>query len=409
MGHPVSHDLLLRDAVWQGLTIRDLVCAAMVDRLNHASLIDHGVDGRIMRFNARMLDHIATRIARRFATAGAKQDDAIVIALPNGAPAFLALLGALGAGLKPCLVSPVLDDAAMALVLQRIKPRALVSAAYPHFDPLKRFVNEARRLAMPLYVWNFGPCDDEHAAPLSDLLDGQAPQRMAPLHPPQTGAGPLITFADFGDGPEPVTHTQDQLLAQAILAQMAHRGPRERRIVSALSLSTQAGLVLGPLRALMAGAELTLIADPSAEAFRQTAADGNASWILPAPLAHRLRDLFHGKDNTLITLYRAGHDIFRDSDATGLIAFGEALTLPLMRTDHQPLAPGPILANGAGTPMHFATLGTRSDDQLSIESPLAGKRSDGSMAYPNLITSRGADGRFTRFVLNRQEKRYVHA
>jgi hypothetical protein len=403
----VTNDLLLRDAVWQGLTIRDLVCAAMVDRPQQPCLIDHGIDGRVHRFNARMLDHIATRIARRFATAGAKQGDAILIALPNGAPAFLAMLGALGAGLKPCLISPMLDDAAISLVLQRLKPRALVSAAYDHFDPLRRFINEARRLAMPLYVWNFGPCDDECAAPLSDLFDGQAPQRMAPLHPPQQGYGPVVTVTDFGNGPEPVTHSQDQLLAQAILAQMAHRGPREQRIVSAVSLASQAGLVLGPLRALLAGAELNLIADPSADAFRDAAAGSPASWILPAPLAHRLRDHFHTKDDTLITLYRAGQNMFRPSDETGMIAFGEALTLPLMRADGQPLAPGTIMANVSGTAMRFATLSLALDHEFILDSPLAGRRLDGEPAHHPLIASLAKDGRFARFIITPQEKRHA--
>ena len=403
----MNNDLLLRDAVWQGLTIRDLVCASMVDRPQQAAMIDHGIDGRIFRFNARALDHIATRIARRFASAGAKQGDAILIALPNGVPAFLAMLGALGAGLKPCLLSPVLDDAAIALTLQRLKPRALVSAAYDHFNPLQRFIHEARRLAMPLYIWNFGPRDDEHAAPLSDLLDGQAPQRMAPLHPPQQGNGPIVTLADFGDGPEPVTHSQDQLLAQAILAQMADRGTRARRIVSAVSITTQAGLILGPLRALLAGAELNLIADPTAPALRAAETNDSASWILPAPLAHRLRDHVHTKSDTLITLYRAGQDMFRPTDETGMIGFGEALTLPLMRADGQPLAPGTIMANVSGSAMRFATLDLAPDHHFTLDSPLAGRRPNGELAHHPLIASLTDDGRFARFIITPQEKRHV--
>lgn len=405
----MNKDLLLHDPVWQGLTIRDLVCASMVDKPQQTAFIDHGIDGRILRFNARTLDHIATRVARRFASAGAKQGDAILIALPNGAPAFLAMLGALGAGLKPCLVSPVLDEAAIALVLQRLKPRALVSAAYDHFDPLRCFIHQARRLAMPLYIWNFGPRDDEHAAPLSDLFDGQAPQRMAPLHPPQPGNGPIVTLADFGDGPEPVTHSQDQLLAQAILAQMSYRGPRERRIVSAVSLSTQAGLILGPLRALLAGAELNLIADPSATALRAAEADGAANWILPAPLSHRLRDHFHTKDDTLITLYRAGQDMFRPSDETGMIGFGEALTLPLIRADGQPLRPGTIMANVSGTVMPFATLDLTPDQRFTLDSSLAGRLPNGETAHHPLTASLTDDGHFARFIFTPQEKRHATA
>lgn len=403
----MSRDGLLREAVWQGLTFRDLICAAMVDRPTTTSLIDSGIDGRILPLNARMIDHVASRIARRFATAGAKPGDAILIALPNGAPAFLSMLGALGAGLKPCLVSPVLDDAAIALVLQRLKPRALVSAAYNSFNPLTRFVGEARRLAMPLYVWNFGPNDDDHAAPLADLLDGQAPQRMAPLHPPHPGDGPVLTLADFGDGPEPVTHQQDQLLAQAILAQMAQREPREKRIVSAMALSTQAGLVLGPLRALLAGTELTLLADPSIEAFRNARMRGAATWVLPAQLAHRLRDTLDPGEHAIVPVFRAGIDVFHPQDGAGMIAFGEAVTLPLTRADGQTLGPGPLTSQSQGTPLHFASLARDVYHRLTIDSPLAGLRDNGEIACPSLTASLTSDGRFARFVVNPREKRHV--
>lgn len=394
-----------RHAVWKGLTLRDLLAASMVDRSDRDVLIDIGVDGKATGFKPRTLDHIATRIARRFATAGAKQGDPIVIALPNGASAFLALIGALGAGLKPCLVPPTLDDAQIALLLQRLKPRALVSAALPGFDPLQRFVTEARRLAMPLYIWNFGPGDNDHAAPLSDLLDGQAPQRMLPLHPPHAGDGSILTMTDLGNGPEPVEHRQDALLAQAVLARMAERTAPAARIVSAVSIATQAGLVLGPLRALLSGAQLTLIADPSASAMRLAAAQGAAEFVLPQSLAARLRECgLHGDNGPVTTLYRAGAQWHNPADQRGFIAFGEALTLPLMRHG-KALGPGALGALTADGPLHFASLETNSDGTIAIASPLAGLLPDGASACPSLLATLAPDGRFARFVNNPWEKR----
>lgn len=398
---------LARHAVWKGLTLRDLIAAAMVDRPERTLMTDIGLDGQPVHYAARTIDHIATRVARRFATAGAKQGDAILIALPNGAAAFLALLGALGAGLKPCIVSPALDEAAIALLLQKLKPRALVSAAFPGFDPLARFVMQARRLAMPLYIWNFGSGDNDHAAPLADLLDGQAPQRMLPLHPPHPGDGPILTLASFADGPEPVEHKQDALLAQAVLARMAERTAPAERIVSALSIATQAGLVLGPMRALLTGAQLTLIADPSAASLRAAATDGPAEWLLPLSLAARLRETgMPAKAGPVTTLYRAGQQVHNACDERGYIAFGEALTLPLMRHG-KALSPGPLGATTADGPLHFASLETNDDGTLRLLSPLAGVLPDGAVACPPLYATLGPDGRFARFVNTPWEKRRV--
>lgn len=393
-----------RHAVWQGLTFRDLLNAAMVDRPDTDLITDIGLDGTVMHFAPRTLDHIAARIARRFATAGAKPGDAIIIAMPNGAAAWLALLGALGAGLKPCLVPPTLDEPAIALLLQRLKPRAIVSSAWNDFDPLARFVLQARRLAMPLYIWNFGTNDNDHAAPLADLLNGEAPQRMLPLHPPHPGDGPILTIADFGDGPEPVTHRQDAMLAQAVLARMAQRTTPATRMISAVSLATQAGLVLGPVRALLAGAQLTLIADPSIAAMRAAAVQGPAEWLLPQSIAARLRECgLHDANGTVTTLYRAGVQLHNPSDETGFIAFGEALTLPLIRHG-QALAPGAIGASTADGLLHFASLETRPDGTLALASQLAGRRTNGAMAAPSLLATLGPDGRFARFVNTPWEK-----
>jgi hypothetical protein len=398
VGCTVSNGHASQRAVWKGLTFRELLAAAMVDRPQAQLMVDIGLDGKAVPFTARTLDHLATRIARRFSTAGAKQGDVILIALPNGVAAFLAMLGALGAGLRPCLVPPTLDYASIPVLLQRIKPRALVSAAYPAFDPLSAFVNEARRLAMPLYLWNFGPADNDHSAPLSDLLDAEAPKRLLPLHPPFSGEGTVLTVTDLGDGPEAVEHRQDHLLAQAVLARMAERTAPPARLISAVSLATQAGLVLGPMRALLTGAELTLISDPSATTLARASASGPAEWILPLSLAARLRETgLAEKRGPVTTLYRAGKQMHNPLDERGFLAFGEALTLPMMRHG-KALAPGVIGTATDDGPLHFATLATQNDGTLLLDSPLLGRLGNGKSAIPPLLATVGPDGRFTRFI-----------
>ena len=395
----MTHPSLAQPALWQGLTLRDLINAAMVSHPQERLFTDLGLDGQTLHFSARTLDHIATRIARRFATAGAQHGDTIIIALPNGVPAFLAVLGALGAGLKPCLASPTMSPHAIGLLLERLKPRALVSMTGPHFDPLSGFITEARRLTMPLYLWNFGPTEHDYAAPLFDLLDGQAPQRMAPLHPPHRGDGPLLTLIDRGAGPEPVTHQQDHLLALTVLAQMTLPATTPPRMISAVSLTTQAGLILGPLRALLFATPLTLISEPSSAAFRKAADNAPAEWILPQPLATRWKATTQPiSGSTLTTLYRAGSESHQPFDERGFLAFGEALTLPLVRHG-QPLAQGSIMATTKNGPFHFATLGTQDDGTLLLASEIAGRCADGSIASPTLRPARAPAGFYTRFTM----------
>lgn len=384
----------LRPTLWQGLTLRDLISAATVEAPAAGLITDIGLDGRRLHLTARALDHIANRVARRFATAGAQKGDTILIALPNGAPAIIALLGALGAGLTPCLVAPTLDDDALALALRRVKPRAIVSASFPQFDPLSRCVTTARRLAMPLYLWNFGPVDHDHAAPLYDLLSGDAPARLLRMHPPNAGDADIMTLWDRGDGPEPVRHQQAALLAQAVLARLA-QPIASTRIVSALSLTTQAGLVLGPLRALLTRTPLTLIADPSSESFHKAATDGPADYVVPPRLADALLAEPSIKTEAVLLVQRAGQDQPRMS-GNSFIAFGEAMTLPAAHRG-QALQPGTITASTTDGLLHFADLKTNLKGSFTLASPLADCLSDGSVACPSLDASLGRDGEFINF------------
>lgn len=388
---------LLRPALWQGLTLRDLVNAAAIEAPSAGLITDIGLDGRRLHFTARTLDHIANRVARRFATAGAQKGDAILIALPNGASALIALLGALGAGLTPCLAPPTLDDEAIALIMRRLKPRSIVSAKYDIFDPLSRFVDNARRLAMPLYMWNFGPLDDDHAAPLADLLTGEAPARLLPLHPPTAGDGAILTLWDRGDGPEPVIHRQDALLAQAMLARLAYK-TQHRRMVSALAMTSQAGLILGPLRALLTRSPLTFIADPNLDNVERATLDGPAEWIIPRTLHAMLDKLPLLAQDSWITLARTGATICNTDDAN-FISFGEALTLPA-RPRGETLQPGPITLTSADGPLHFADLKINLDGSLILLSSLAGQMPDDQIAAPSLYTALRDDGAFAHFTPN---------
>ena len=297
----------LRPTLWQGLTLRDLINAAMVEAPAAGLITDIGLDGRRLHLTARALDHIA----------------------------------------------------------------------------------------MPLYLWNFGPVDHDHAAPLSDLLNGEAPARLLPLHPPAIGDGPIMTLWDRGDGPEPVLHHQDGLLAQAVLARLSQTSS-PARIISALSLNTQAGLILGPLRALLTRTPLTLIGDPSSANFTKAMADEPADCVVPAPLASALRARPEFANTTLTTLARA--EQIHDISAASFIAFGEALTLPTTRRGH-PLQPGPISAETADGLLHFAELKMQIDGGFTLASPLAGTMADDIIASPALDAHLGSDGQFTRFTV----------
>jgi hypothetical protein len=250
---------------------------------------------------------------------------------------------------------------------------------------------------MPLYVWNFGPSDHPIAAPLFDLFEPHAPLRMTPLHPPHHGDGEILTLIDRGAGPEPVIHQQDHLLAMAVLAQMTRPPHAAQRFISAVSLTTQAGLVLGPLRALLQAAPITLIADPQIANFCQAANAKAAEWILPQTLAARWQEPLQSlKGSTLTTLYRAGLDRLDPSDANGMIAFGEAITLPVMRHG-QALGHGPIKAQLGDTDFHFATLYHDADDRLILSSEIASHCKNGALAAPSWKVARSPQGHFIRF------------
>lgn len=397
---------MLRPALWQGLTLRDLVNAAAIEAPSGGLITDIGLDGRRLHFTARTLDHIANRVARRLATAGAQKGDTVLIALPNGAPALIALLGALGAGLTPCLAAPTLDDNAIALALRRVKPRSIIAARYPQFDPLSRFVGAARRLAMPLYVWNFGPSDHDHAAPLSDLLNGEAPARLLPLHPPTAGDGHILTLWDRGDGPEPVLHHQDALLAQAMLARLAQK-TGHKPIASALALTSQAGLILGPLRALLTRTPLTMIADPCMQHCQLAAAGGPTEWVLPAPLSAMLGSSPLFNTDACVTLTRIGATMTTSLSAD-FISFGEALTLPTIHRGER-LKPGPLTLSTPDGPLHFADLKTNLDGTLVLSSPLAGLLPDGEIAAPSLYATLQQDGAFAHFTPNPFSSKYGEA
>lgn len=216
----------------------------------------------------RDLDRLTLAFSAHAAECGLKPGERILVVGAARIGVATAILGALGARLEPVIAPAHLTPGALAFLAQSCGATAVVGPTrYGAFDAESAMMEIAASAPDIRILGSLGPgvCDgavDFSPAGLAETID------VAP-HGPSRGAPPRIGLVLQPDQktPRATFLTQSDIVAQALDFASRLRLTAEQPILSTLSPASLAGLVAGPVAALLAGAPLTWFGPFEAKGF----------------------------------------------------------------------------------------------------------------------------------------------
>ncbi|MBV9246813.1 MAG: AMP-binding protein [Methylobacteriaceae bacterium] len=234
-------------------------------------------------FTCSELDAEVGRMAGVLAHLGLLAGERILVCGGIGLSVIVACLAALRAGLDVGLALPAFTTEEIADAARRIRAAAILGNATPPTTvAAETLLAAAAQAPCVRLLCTSGGMIDGAAA-----LDAAAwaHEELAVLAP-NPSAGAVITFTNGAGGIEPVFHRQATLIAAALdVARRAKIGANST-VLSTIAPVTFAGLVAGPIGALLSGAPLHLHTSFAAAAFLDALDDSApAHLVVPANIA----------------------------------------------------------------------------------------------------------------------------
>ena len=208
--------------------------------------------GRSLTFAA--LADGALRFAAKLAAAEFVPGDTMLLFAGPSAAQVVALLGGLRAGVNVALVPPNIQAGRLALLAGQTGASALLCGAHYGGIDLMQEGFSAAALSGDIRMVGALAAGGEDAADFSPTALANDPPPDLPV--PPTPAS-LFTLPRRGDG-MPVRHGQRMLVAAALDLITRARLSASLPLISTLSPASLAGLVTGPIAALLCGATLNL-------------------------------------------------------------------------------------------------------------------------------------------------------
>lgn len=231
----------------------------------------------------------ATALARLLADCGLSPGERILLTGGAEAPLVIAIIAALRGGFEPALAPLDLAPEDFAAYAQAVNAAALAGPShYGDAIPPERYFAAAAASPSIRFVASLGPQEMDGAVDLSTkaVLRHAAGHVEAALERgrPAPAAPRVVTFDRKRK--RPVVHTQSTLMASGLDFVARASIGRETPIISTLPPTSFAGLVAGPLAALLSGAALYLEGPFEAETFvKRLDAVDNAHLVIPAAVA----------------------------------------------------------------------------------------------------------------------------
>jgi acyl-CoA synthetase (AMP-forming)/AMP-acid ligase II len=231
----------------------------------------------------------ATALARLLADCGLRTGERILLVGGVEASFVIAIIAALRGGFEPALAPLDLAPEDLAGYAQAVDAAALAGPSH-YGEVISPELYFAAAAAAPSirFVATLGPQEMDGAVDLSTkaILRHAAGQIEAALERGRPAPPPPRVVTYDRARQRPVIHTQSTLMAAALdFVARANIG-RETPIVATLPPTSFAGLIAGPLAALLSGATLYLEGPFEAETFvKRLDAVDNAHLVIPAVVA----------------------------------------------------------------------------------------------------------------------------
>lgn len=321
---------------------------------------EHFTDGAPRRLSYSEADRMVSAIAARLRRLGLSTDAVVGIQLPNTVESVLMLLGTWRAGMIAVPLPMLWRQADVVAALGRTAAKILVTTsrigATAHADLAMHVAAEIFPIR---HVGAFGRDLPDGVVAFEDLSGAD---RLDPLPAIERTGNPaahlaVVTFEVTTDGLVPVARNHMQLLAGGLAVFLESRAEPDAGVLSAVPISSFAGIALSVAPWLLGGGTLALHQpfDPATFA-AQRREHGCASVVVPGPLTARLAQagqLAAGDGvKNVIALWRAPERLAAAPpwrEAAGLLdvlAFGEIGLLAARRG-----------TSGEPAPIGFGTIG----------------------------------------------------
>lgn len=308
------------DELFRRAAVRNADMVALVDPPDRADFTA-GVPQALTYAQA---DRIVWSIAARLRALGLQTDTVVGLQLPNTVESVLAFLGVLRAGLIAAPLPMLWRETEIVAALSSVGAKALVTASrIGSTDHCALAVRVAARLFSVRHVCAFGDTLSDGVVPLDDVFAASPAFELAPPrdgHPAVHAA--VVTFEPTPRGLQPVARSHMQLVAAGDAVMNEAAVPNDCTLLSAMPLSSFAGLSVTLLPWLLSGGRLALHQPFNPEHFQALmAADEADVVVLPGPLAQ-----LSSERATTIAVWRAPERLEREPQPGNFVditVFGE--------------------------------------------------------------------------------------
>jgi hypothetical protein len=365
---------------------------ALADPPNRASF----TDGAPLRLTYAQLEERVDRLARKLRGFSMPPGSVVAIQLPNIAESAISLLAVLRAGYVAAPVPMLWRRSDLIAALAGVSPKAFITLAKLNDERPAEIVCEA---AAELFDLSF-PC-----AFGEDVPDGLVPLDREDFsdHPAfpasHTDMVSLVTFDADAEGFFPSGRNDAQWLAAGIATLLEARIETGDAIVTALPLSSLAGLAAGFVPWLLSGGTLQL-ANGQSKIFGSAGPEERVHLVAPAAVFSVLTQTVSAPFVSAIAVHRNArtHPINLARVPAGRVVdfhnFGETGAIVLMREDPRLALPVPLGGISAPSGMAGAPIvieAKQKDGQIWLRGAMVPRE-----AYPpglgNYRTARDADG-----------------
>lgn len=302
-GRPAQH----------GATLDSLFRRAGVRHAHGVALVDPPDRYRITGGAPRSLtyadaDRAITSLATHLRGLGLPTDAMVAIQLGNTVESVIALLGVLRAGMIAVPMPLLWRKQEIVATLGQIGAKAIITAAHVGNTRTAEIAVEAAvELFTIRHVCAFGRKLPDGVVPLDQRPPVSGEFNHAPARPGQAGAHvAVVTFDATPNGPLAVARSHTQLIAGGLTVSLEAGHPQDGAVLSAVPLTSFAGLALALVPWLLSGGALHLHHPFEPEAFAiQRKEIGGGLTVVPGATLPALGNPAQARGETIAALWRA--------------------------------------------------------------------------------------------------------
>jgi hypothetical protein len=294
------------DELFRRAAVRNIDTIALADPPNRESF----TDGRPRQLTYAQADRAISATAAMLRRLGLQTDAVVAMQLPNTVESVIALLGVLRAGMIAAPLPLLWRKRDIVTALKPLNAKAIITASRIGSAAYADIAMQVAAELFPVrYVCGFGSDLPDGVAPLDGLLaPGPIEFEPAPARSGDAAAHvAVITFDEGAEGICAVARNQKELIAGGLGPYLESGAAPDGKLLSAIPLSSFAGLSLTLLPWLLGGGTLNLhhAFDPDTFAAQVREQDGG-SVVVPGPALASLAEADAiGRPGSILALWRS--------------------------------------------------------------------------------------------------------